>query len=284
MRPTVDLKKFMTMTDRPEAKSVPESELNFWLAITRRLPHVRGAGKISKVAESIYNRKKRAHATVDVLGFKMTLDPTDSMERQFLFSPQLYDRTEMAVLREHLKPGHTFVDAGANVGFYSLMASKLVGNSGRIISVEADPFNASRLAANIQLSQAANVRIVNVGLSDKAETLRLGLSMSGNRGGNSFLYDSPKTVSVECKTLTDVLVSEGIKKVDGAKFDIEGFEFRVLQRFFQDGHTGVWPGFFIIEHNDFYAQTGGGDTLKLLSGNGYDVRKISELNYLAVRK
>jgi len=236
------------------------------------------------MAESIYNRKKRANATVEVLDFKMTLDPADSMECQFLFRPQLYDREEMGFLRRLLKPGHTFVDAGANVGFYSLIASSLVGNTGKVISIEADPFNASRLEANIRLSKVSNVRLANVGLSDQAETLRLGLSMSGNRGGNSFLYDSPNTVSVECRTLTDVLLAEGVQKVDGAKMDIEGFEFKVLQRFFADGNSKLWPGFLIIEVNPFFEKKTDGDILALLAQNGYGLTCISELNYLAVRK
>lgn len=274
----------MTMTENPEITSGPESELRFWLNITRRLPRVRGAGRISGVAEHIYNRRKRADATVDVMNFKMCLDPADSMERQLLFCPQLHDRDEIACLRENLKPGNIFLDAGANVGFYSLVAATAVGEAGKVISVEADPFNASRLAANVKLSRAGNVRVVNVGLSDKTETLRLGLNEAGNRSGNSFLNDGPKGVTVECKPLTDVLVSEGLKRVDGAKFDIEGFEFKVLQKFFADGKTELWPRFVIIEQNDFFENKAGGNSVELLKQNGYAVEQISELNYLAVRK
>ena len=274
----------MPTTENPEIRSAPESELRFWLSITRRLPRVRGAGRISGMAERIYNRRKRPDATVNVLDFKMCLDPADSMECQLLFCPHLHDRDEIACLRENLKPGNVFLDAGANVGFYSLVAASVVGVAGKVISVEADPFNASRLAANISLSGAKNVRVVNVGLSDKTETLRLGLNDAGNRSGNSFLYDGPKGVTVECKTLTDVLLTEGIKKVDGAKFDIEGFEFKVIQKFFQDGKTELWPRFFIVEQNDFFEKKGGGDTVGLLKQNGYAVSQISELNYFAVRK
>jgi FkbM family methyltransferase len=276
--------KFMTMTENPEIGSGPESELRFWLNITRRLPRMRGAGRISGMAERIYNRRKRSDATVDVLDFKMRLDPADSMERQLLFCPHLHDREEIGCLRENLKPGNVFLDAGANVGFYSLVAASVVGDAGKVISVEADPFNASRLSANVKLSGAKCVRVVNVGLSDKTETLRLGLNDAGNRSGNSFLNDGPNGVTVDCKPLTDVLLGEGVKKVDGAKFDIEGFEFKVLVKFFQDGKTELWPRFIIVEQNDFFENKGGGDTVKLLKQNGYVVNQISELNYFAVRK
>ncbi|HWD90905.1 MAG TPA: FkbM family methyltransferase [Verrucomicrobiae bacterium] len=258
-------------------------ELKFWLSITRRLPRVKGAGRIGHTVKCIYNRQKRQDATVDVLDFKMVLDPADNMESQFLFCPHLYDWVEIACLRDHLKPGHTFLDAGANVGFYTLIASQLVGAAGTVIAVEADPNNGSRLAANVKVSGAKNVRLANVGLSDKSEVLELGLNTTGNRSGHSFLSNSTERVKVECKTLTDVLLSEGVQKVDGAKMDIEGFEFKVLQRFFADGNSKLWPGFLIIEVNPTLGKNSG-DVLKLLRENGYTLSNLSELNYLAVRK
>lgn len=260
----------------------PESELRFWLSITKNLPQVKGAGRVCGVVERIYNRKKRSDALSDVLGYKMLLDPADNIEHQLLFCPHLFDRKEISYLRKLLKPGDTFLDAGANAGFYSLVASGLVGDSGTVISVEAAPYTASRFANNIRLNNANNIRLVNVGLSDRAETLKLGLNTCGNRGGNSFLYDAPETISVECKTLTDVLLSQGVKKVHGAKMDIEGFEFKVLQKFFADGRTDLWPGFLLIEINPFLKKTG--DVQQLLMNNGYELTRISELNYIATRR
>jgi FkbM family methyltransferase len=272
------------MLNQSQVEAQPDGELQFWRSITRRLPHIRGSGRLSSVMERIYNRKKRSDTTADVLGFKMVLDSADCLERQFLFCPHLYDWKEINYLRKHLKPGTTFLDAGANVGFYSLIASGLVGETGAVLSVEADPYNASRLKANLEVNNMRNVRIANFGLSDRTEMLRLGRDTSGNRGGNSFLSNSPEGVTVQCHTLTDILLSEGIQKVDGAKMDIEGFEFKVLQRFFADGNSKVWPGFLIIEINPSFDKKTNGDTLALLARNGYDLTKVSELNYFAARK
>jgi len=261
-----------------------ESELKFWLSITRRLPRVKGAGRIGHTVKRLYNRRKRQDATVDVLDFKMVLDPSENIEGQLLFCPQLYDWVEIECLRKRLKPGNTFLDAGANVGFYSLIAAQLVGDAGTVIAVEADPNNGARLATNIKVSGAKNVRLANVGLSDKTEVLELGLNTTGNRSGHSFLSDSTAKVKVQCKTLTDVLLSEGVQKLDGAKMDIEGFEFKVLQRFFADGNSKLWPGFLIIEVNPSFGEKNTRDILSLLKQNGYALDNLSELNYLAVRK
>ncbi len=270
---------------RQKAAPLPEAdgELRFWLAITRRFPRMRGAGRISGLVQWFYNRKRRTDTLTDVLEFKMVLDPSDNLEGQWLFSPHLYDRKEIACLRKHLKPGDTFLDAGANAGFYSLIASKLTGPKGTVLAVEADPVNASRLKANLQASGAMNVRVVNAGLSDKAETLRLGLNTSGNSGGHSFLYDGPDSVNVECKPLLDILSAGGIRKIDGAKFDIEGFEFRVLCKFFKDASPDLWPRFIIVEHNAFFAGKKGGDTLQLLAQHGYRIVRVGEINYFASR-
>jgi FkbM family methyltransferase len=272
------------MLNHSQVEAQPDGELQFWRSITRSLPQLRGAGRISGVMERIYNRKKRPNTTADVLGFKMVLDSADCLERQFLFCPHLYDWREINYLRKHLKPGGTFLDCGANVGFYSLIASGLVGETGRVLSVEADPYNASRLTANVKINDMRNVRVVNFGLSDRTETLRLGRDTSGNRGGNSFLSQSPEGVTVACHTLTDVLLAEGVKKVDGAKMDIEGFEFKVLRKFFADGQTELWPGFLIIEINPTFDKKTNVDTLSLLTENGYSLTKVNELNYFALRK
>jgi FkbM family methyltransferase len=259
----------------------PKGELAFWLAFTRRLPRVRGAGRIGGLVKRVYNRKSRPDTLVNVLSFKMVLDSSDSLEGELLFAPHLYDRREIACLRKHLKPGDTFVDAGANVGFYSLIASQIVGPTGTVLAVEADSVNASRLKINLQQSGVINVQLANLGLSDRSETLRLGLNTSGNRSGHSFLYDGPDAVNVECKTFNEVLTTESIRKIDLAKFDIEGFEFKVLQKFFHEAAQTSWPKHFIIESNPFFGNRGGGDPLQLLAQQGYHIVQLGEINYFA---
>jgi FkbM family methyltransferase len=269
------------MLTSPRVDATAPAELKFWLAVTRRLPRIKGCGKLCALMMKIYNRKKRSDAAVNVFGSRMILDPSDCVEGQLLFSPQLYDPKEVTYLRRHLKQGDTFVDAGANVGFYSFLASDIVGPTGTVISIEADPMNASRMRTNLRLNSVKNVRLVNTGLSDAAGVLKLGRDLDGNRGGNSFLYESPCAVDVECRTLATILNEENISKVHGAKFDIEGFEFKVLHRFLDEAARDLWPRFFIIEYVPTYAQRGGGSSLDLLKSKGYTVQRIKEHNHFA---
>lgn len=76
-------------------------------------------------------------------------------------------------MAERLKPGDVFVDVGANIGYFSLLASKLVGPGGRVVAIEASPEVFDLLRRNLELNKAHNVRAVNVAISDREGSLQL---------------------------------------------------------------------------------------------------------------
>ncbi len=261
-----------------------DNELKLWLHATRRLPRIRGSGRMAGLAQRVYNRKPRQRVRVPVLDFIMELDPSECLDGALLFAPQLYDHREFGLLRGLVKPGDVFLDAGANIGIYSLVASRLVGESGQVLAVEASAENFSFLRSNCELSGVKNVRCVQVGLSDQLERLRMACSFYGNKSGNSFLKESPVGEWVECLPLQQVLLAEGVQRIDGAKFDIEGFEFKVLRPFFETASSALWPRFLIFEHNLDLVSKSSGDVRQLLAEAGYAVRLIADQNYLAERR
>ena len=260
------------------------SELRAVLQFTRRLPKLRGAGALGNLFRDFYLRKTRREVIADVLDFKMHLNPAEMVDSGLLLFPQVYDHREIAYLRAALAPGDVFLDVGANIGFYSLVASKCVGTSGRVLAMEADPYSHKRLSDNLRLNAMTNVTALNVGVSDREETLRLCVNADCNRGESSFLLQTDAGVEVECKPLLRLLREHGIRQVRGAKFDIEGFEFRVLQNFLEDAPVSLYPQFVIIEHNPRYLEAAGGDALSLLSACGYTPYHASKLNYILVRE
>src|SRR4029077_12076424 len=60
------------------------------------------------------------------------------------------------ILAGRLQPGMGFYDLGANIGFFSLLAAKLVGTTGKVFSFEPDPENAGRLVRNIERNGFTN--------------------------------------------------------------------------------------------------------------------------------
>jgi FkbM family methyltransferase len=259
-------------------------ELQFWLRATRQLPRVKGSGRLASLVQKVYNRKPRERVRVPVLDFTMELDPSECVDGALLFAPQLYDYREFKLLRELIRPGDVFLDAGANIGAYSLVASRLVGAKGRVIAIEASAENFSGLKSNCELSDARNVQAVHVGISDKPEKLRMACSFYGNKSGNSFLKESPIGEWIECLPLADILAGQEVTRIDGAKFDIEGFEYKVLSAFFDTASLGLWPRFMIFEHNADLLHKSGGDVRQLLKLVGYSVRPIADQNYLAERR
>ena len=259
-------------------------ELRLLRAVTQHLPKIRGAGTVARLFRRLYLRKSRDPVETDVLGNKMCLDPYEWVDGDLLFCPHLCDFKEIAFMQKVLKPGGTFLDVGVNIGFYSLIASRLVGQSGRVLSVEADPYNYEKLKHNISLNKELNNIVpLQVGVSDKKESLRMGIYTLGNRGGNSFLRnDFPESIDVECETLHTLLRQNHIETIDIAKIDIEGFEYRVLDKFFKESETSLFPKNLIIESNPYFNNEG--DVLGLLSEQGYRVLESHRLNYILERQ
>lgn len=257
-------------------------ELRMMRAVTTRLPRVRGAGFLTHTLMRLYLRKPRPPVDAGVLGFKMCLDPSEFVDRALLFYPQFWDPQELGFLARHLRPGDVFLDVGAHIGLYSLAASRAVGRDGLVLAIEADPHTYRRLRRHLRANRIENVRAVNVGVSDRTEVLRLGIDSGGNNAANSFLRQTDHGIEVGCRPLLDVLREHHVAAVHGAKFDIEGYEYRVLDRFLADAGDDLRPGFIILEFHPTWVEMAGGDALALLTSHGYRIHARHDLNYILV--
>ena len=256
-------------------------ELKIMLLITRLLPRIRGAGVLANMVKNIYNRRLRSFVRANVLDFSMNLDPSECVDGSLLFYPHLYDWEEVEFIRNNLGTSGVFVDAGANIGFYSLVASQVIACGGQIIAIEPDDYNRARLIENLELNSVKCAKVVSTGLSDKIERIGMYINAAGNRGGNTFIPQKAAVLSemeIECLTLYETLTRAGLTKVDFLKIDIEGFEYKVLMKFYCEAPPSLWPRFVIVEINKDYALAGSGSIGHLLEENGYHKVLSSELN------
>jgi FkbM family methyltransferase len=213
----------------------------------------------------------------------MELDPMELIDRLVLFAPQLYDWREIAYLRRTLSEGDVFLDLGCSIGFYALVGSSLVGRSGRVLAIEADSYSYSRLTRTVEENGINNLDVLQIGLSDRNETLALRLQLHGNRGGSSFLAaceTDENAVAVGCMPLLDVLDEAGIERVDAAKLDLEGFEPRVLSAFFETAEHCLWPRHLIVERNEELTRVAGRDVNQIVSERGYSLQFRHGDNYV----
>jgi len=235
------------------------------------------------LARRFYLRKPRSPVVAEVRGFQMELDPAELVDGLLLFGPQLHDRREVRFLQRHLRPGDTFLDLGAYIGFYSLLASRLVGPEGRVFSVEPEPASFERLSGNLDRNRADNVLPIQAGLSDQRETRTLYVDCSGNRGSSSFLHGDGLAVSVACAPLPTLMAEHGFEAASVAKLDLEGMEFRVLDHWFDHLEAPHRPRALIVEHHPGLVALAGGHTPDLLRAMGYRLRRGSRHNLLAMR-
>src|SRR6267143_7173741 len=138
---------------------------------------------------------------------------------------------ELEYLRSLLSPGATFVDVGANLGIYTLVASRIVGHSGRVIAFEPSVQSFPLLQKNITLNSLTNVSAFPVALSAKAGRIRLyhaPCCPSGNSfGHHPSFHGSFETVDTE--SLDDALHRIPAARVDVIKMDVQGAEELVLR-------------------------------------------------------
>ena len=134
-------------------------------------------------------------------------------------------------LRRGLAEGRVLYDVGANVGFFSLIGSRLVGESGRVYAFEPAPGNAAAIRENVALNGVTNLEVIEsaVGAESGRERLLLVEDLSWSHLESQGWHPrTSKTLDVEVLTI-DGLVTEGrIRPPDVVKIDVEGSEIDVI--------------------------------------------------------
>ena len=232
--------------------------------IVMALPPVKGVGLMLEYGSRIFSRWNFEVVT-RVHGSMIYGNPSITDGRRLLFTSRYHDVAERAFVRRILGPGDYAVDLGANIGLYTLLFCKIVASNGSVTAIEAEPTNAAKLRRNLELNAYANATVVEKGASDKFETLQLHLSGT-NLGMHSFLKDEGKgDLSIACEPLAGLLQNRKPRLI---KIDVEGFEFRVLRRYFADVLADQRPDFIMLED---WPSLREGDPVKLCCANGYRV-------------
>jgi FkbM family methyltransferase len=131
--------------------------------------------------------------------------------------------------------GNIMVDVGAHIGAYTIMASKHVGEKGKVIAIEADPANFKILERNIKLNHLTNVIALNIAAFSNQTKLKLYLpeQQSGRTIYNTVISSRAVKehpfVEVKADTLDRLLNLEGFQTIDWLKIDVEGGEYDVLK-------------------------------------------------------
>lgn len=172
-------------------------------------------------------------------GLRYRLDPDKHTQENILVSlghGSFYESATSQVVLRLIGEGDRVIDVGAHVGYYTLLASRLVGSSGRVLAFEPNPETYPGLVANLLLNDVANVLALNCALG--GEPGLADFFLNDDNEGESALWDvsslyrsrdSKRRVSVAVTTLDQVALDCGWQACKLMKLDAEGYETRILR-------------------------------------------------------
>ena len=171
--------------------------------------------------------EKRGERRATIFGAILDLDLEDYIQRSVYLGTFEPDETRM--IARHLHEGMTFVDVGANVGYFTALGAARVGRTGRVVAFEPSPYAFRRLQSMVKQNHLSQVETCNVALGDCADRLNLYLGVNSvNHTPTMIPHENTTTTSVEVRTLDVEMDRLGVKKIDLMKIDVEGYEPKVL--------------------------------------------------------
>ena len=166
-------------------------------------------------------------------GGRLWLHPGHSFTHCFWPAIDGYEPDVRTFIETFLRPGQTFLDCGANVGYFSIVAGHRVGPTGRVLAVEANPTTFGLLSDNLRLNGFGDG--VHCALTNEPGDVTLHMSRAGGDVYSSLRREGinngqdVESFVVPGRLLDDVLADRKIDRVDMVKVDIEGAELDVLR-------------------------------------------------------
>lgn len=208
--------------------------------VVTRWPLPRGRDRASEALLRVLGRHARTMEARTAYGARMLCDLLDLVQSR-IYNYGVWEPNLTAFIAGRLREGDVFVDVGANVGYFTLLASRLVGTDGKVIAVDASPSIFARLQEAIATNDARNVRAVNVAISDRHGVLPIYLGDDDNLGRTSVIANRGGAFEAEVQAapLTDVIEPHELARVRIIKIDVEGAEGPVLAHLLR--HVSDFP-------------------------------------------
>ncbi|MFA5377909.1 MAG: FkbM family methyltransferase [Dehalococcoidia bacterium] len=211
------------------------------------------------------------------------IDPQDSLRLRG--GDGLYERFETALVKRHLKPGQIFVDVGAHIGYYSVLAASIVGPTGGVYAYEPNPANVELLRANTEQFEGI-VRMRDCAVSDAPGRAKLYLSATNSGDHQLFRSVGREAVDVAVISLDSDPALAGLS-VNILKIDVQGLEVSVLRGARElIARSPSLMG--IVEYSPAHLRLAGlkrpGDLLDMLNGMGLNAYLHEKKRRLKVAK
>ena len=167
-------------------------------------------------------------------GGKIHVHNDDTGSLSTLSISGVFGPRDTQTMKDNVFSGNIVVDLGANIGYFTCLLAKIVGEDGKVFAFEPDPRNLKLLRRNIQENNYKNVIIADKAVSDVNGSCTL--YSSQKKFGANRIFESKKKqthdfipIKSETICLDDYFEKQNLlKKIDFIKIDVEGSEFRAF--------------------------------------------------------
>jgi FkbM family methyltransferase len=217
---------------------------------------------------------RTAKVTKVVNGYKMNLHLHDKgiSKELFTYGKREHLSTDIMLEGKVIKPGDVVLDLGANIGYYALMESMIVGNEGKVYAVEPSPVNYEMLKENIEVNGFTNIEKYNLAMGDHSGKADMYLSKCSNwarlvdKNPNDKIH---KVVKVDISTVDEFLKNRVQPSM--IRMDVEGYEikiFRGMKQTLQNEKLSI----FIELHPMFMTEEENLEIFNILEENNFEVK------------
>lgn len=141
----------------------------------------------------------------------------------YLKTQRKYEPVQTNLFLKTLKKNDTFIDVGANIGYYSLIAAKKLGAEGNVVAIEPDATSLNLLKRNIELNQLdCTVSYINEAISSQQKAVSY--HHDAHSPSNSFIVKQGGGNLIQTKTLEEIVASLNLTHINLIKIDVEGAE------------------------------------------------------------
>lgn len=166
-------------------------------------------------------------------GRRFYIDAGERQYRMGILGFGDFEAPETKIIKQFIHAGDCTIDAGANIGWYTTLMSKIVGINGSVHSFEPIPHNFEILELNCQVNNSKNVILNKIGLAEKSGEIDFFIPTIGASGDAGILTrdnegTAGRTIRCKLNTLDSYFLEKDIKKCDFIKIDVEGSELLLI--------------------------------------------------------
>ena len=189
---------------------------------------IRAKEKFKQKDVSIFTKSEIVQINVEDINFSIIIDPINGYVDETIYKQRGWEPAIANVLKKEIRAGDVCVDIGANIGYFTILMSKLTGEDGKVFAFE--PINSlyEQASESIRINNLKNVTLYNTACGEERKTGTI-YTFADNIGKSSLLSEAELSTGTEVVTVDtlDTLL-KNIHKIDFMKIDVEGYEFEVL--------------------------------------------------------